>query len=233
MPAAGPVVRCRVHRGLQWRRRPRPDGYDTIHLQRRANHGGGDVQSPPISPQQAVSLCRLRDGVLGLVVSHSVHVSLAAYLQSRIWQPMGAEADARWVMDGSGKETAFCCFNATLRRSGAVRLGAGARLRVERQADHSSPVAAGCHKRSGASVRTVRCDRVLGLWLPVMVATRSAPAVCTARRSWSGDRRRSSITLGDGPHGLRLKAAGDRALGRRRHCGWRLCHGTAGRPGPA
>ncbi len=53
--------------------------------------------------------------VLGLVVSHVVHMSLAAYLQSRIWQPMGAEADARWVIDGSGQETAFCCFNATLR----------------------------------------------------------------------------------------------------------------------
>ncbi len=53
--------------------------------------------------------------VLGLVISHAVHMSLAAYLQSRVWQPMGAESDARWVVDGSGQETAFCCFNATLR----------------------------------------------------------------------------------------------------------------------
>ena len=28
---------------------------------------------------------------------------------------MGAEADATWVVDGSGTEAAFCCFSATLR----------------------------------------------------------------------------------------------------------------------
>lgn len=53
--------------------------------------------------------------VLGLIVSHAVHMSLADYLQRRIWQPMGAEADARWVVDASGQEVAYCCFNATLR----------------------------------------------------------------------------------------------------------------------
>jgi CubicO group peptidase (beta-lactamase class C family) len=53
--------------------------------------------------------------VLGLAVSHAVHMPLAQYLQSRIWQPMGAEADATWVVDGTGQEVANCCFNATLR----------------------------------------------------------------------------------------------------------------------
>ena len=53
--------------------------------------------------------------VLGLVVSHAVHMPLAQYLQSRIWQPMGAEADASWVVDGTGHEVANCCFSATLR----------------------------------------------------------------------------------------------------------------------
>jgi CubicO group peptidase (beta-lactamase class C family) len=53
--------------------------------------------------------------VLGLIVANATHMSLAAYLQSRIWQPMGAEADATWVVDHSDTEPAFCCFNATLR----------------------------------------------------------------------------------------------------------------------
>ncbi|MGA3402641.1 MAG: serine hydrolase [Acetobacteraceae bacterium] len=53
--------------------------------------------------------------VLGLVLTHAVGMSPAAYLQSRIWQPMGAEADATWTVDHSGQEVAYCCFSAVLR----------------------------------------------------------------------------------------------------------------------
>ncbi|HET8996526.1 MAG TPA: serine hydrolase [Acetobacteraceae bacterium] len=53
--------------------------------------------------------------ILGLVLAHATHGSLAAYLQSRIWQPMGAEADASWITDRTGHELAFCCISATLR----------------------------------------------------------------------------------------------------------------------
>ena len=53
--------------------------------------------------------------VLGLVLTHAVGMSAAAYLQSRIWQPMGAEADASWTIDHDGQEVAFCCFSAVLR----------------------------------------------------------------------------------------------------------------------
>jgi CubicO group peptidase (beta-lactamase class C family) len=81
------------------------------------------------SPEQVVAMFNTREvppgtrfhyasietEVLGLVVSNAVHMPLAQYLQSRIWQPMGAEADASWVADGSGHEVAYCCFNATLR----------------------------------------------------------------------------------------------------------------------
>lgn len=52
---------------------------------------------------------------LGLVIANATHESLAVYLQSRIWQPMGAEADATWVVNTSGTEVAMCCFSATLR----------------------------------------------------------------------------------------------------------------------
>jgi CubicO group peptidase (beta-lactamase class C family) len=53
--------------------------------------------------------------VLGLVLRAATGRSLAEYLSDRIWQPMGAEADASWVIDGSGQETAFAYFNAVLR----------------------------------------------------------------------------------------------------------------------
>ena len=80
-------------------------------------------------PAQAVALFNTREAppdthfnyggvqteVLGLVLTHAVGMSAAAYLQSRIWQPMGAEADAIWTVDHSGQEVAYCCFNAVLR----------------------------------------------------------------------------------------------------------------------
>ncbi|MGE0094119.1 MAG: serine hydrolase domain-containing protein [Alphaproteobacteria bacterium] len=53
--------------------------------------------------------------VLGLVVARATGQSLADYLRSRIWQKIGAEADASWIVDTRGVEVAYCCFNAVLR----------------------------------------------------------------------------------------------------------------------
>jgi CubicO group peptidase (beta-lactamase class C family) len=53
--------------------------------------------------------------VLGLVLRATVGMSLAEYLSNRVWQPLGAEADANWVLDATGQETAWCCVSATLR----------------------------------------------------------------------------------------------------------------------
>ncbi len=53
--------------------------------------------------------------VLGLVLRHAVGRPVAEYLQDKIWQPMGAEADATWLIDRSGQEATYCCFNAVLR----------------------------------------------------------------------------------------------------------------------
>ena len=53
--------------------------------------------------------------VLGLVLTHAVGRPVAAYLQEKIWQPIGAEADATWLVDRAGQEATFCCFNAVLR----------------------------------------------------------------------------------------------------------------------
>ena len=53
--------------------------------------------------------------VLGLVVARATGQPLADYLRSRIWEKIGAEADASWVIDTKGVEVAYCCFNAVLR----------------------------------------------------------------------------------------------------------------------
>jgi CubicO group peptidase (beta-lactamase class C family) len=53
--------------------------------------------------------------VLGLVLRHAIGRPLAEYLQEKIWEPIGAEADATWLIDRSGQEAAWCCLNAVLR----------------------------------------------------------------------------------------------------------------------
>ncbi|MGY6410802.1 MAG: serine hydrolase domain-containing protein [Alkalilacustris sp.] len=67
---------------------------------------------------------------LGLVLEAATGMPLADYLASRLWGPMGAEADAFWSTDRRGQEFALCCLNATLRdyaRFGRLYLEGGAR----------------------------------------------------------------------------------------------------------
>jgi CubicO group peptidase (beta-lactamase class C family) len=53
--------------------------------------------------------------VLGLVLRRAVNLTLADYLSTRVWRPMGAEADASWGVDNSDQETAQCCLSAVAR----------------------------------------------------------------------------------------------------------------------
>ena len=53
--------------------------------------------------------------VLGLVLARATSRPVAEYLQEKIWQPIGAEADATWLIDNSGQEVTACCLNAVLR----------------------------------------------------------------------------------------------------------------------
>jgi CubicO group peptidase (beta-lactamase class C family) len=59
--------------------------------------------------------------VLGLVLRAATGRNLSEYLSEKIWQPMGAEADATWLIDAGGYETGYMGINATLRDWG--RLG--------------------------------------------------------------------------------------------------------------
>ena len=53
--------------------------------------------------------------VLGLVLHGAVDKSASSYLQERVWEPIGAEADAMWLLDAEGFEVAHFGFNAVLR----------------------------------------------------------------------------------------------------------------------
>jgi CubicO group peptidase (beta-lactamase class C family) len=53
--------------------------------------------------------------MLGLVLASAVGQPVAEYLEQKIWQPIGAEADATWLIDNAGHESTFCCLNAVLR----------------------------------------------------------------------------------------------------------------------
>ncbi|MBI3507464.1 MAG: serine hydrolase [Proteobacteria bacterium] len=53
--------------------------------------------------------------VLGNVLVAATGRKMADYAAEKLWQKLGAEAGASWVIDRAGYESAFCCFQATLR----------------------------------------------------------------------------------------------------------------------
>jgi CubicO group peptidase (beta-lactamase class C family) len=53
--------------------------------------------------------------VLAVVLHHAVGKSASEYLQEKIWLPVGAEANASWLVDAQGFEVAHGFFNAVLR----------------------------------------------------------------------------------------------------------------------
>lgn len=67
--------------------------------------------------------------ILGMVLRAATGETLASYLESRIWKPLGMESDAYWLVDGEGMELAFGGLNAVLRdyaRLGQLYLNDGA-----------------------------------------------------------------------------------------------------------
>jgi len=72
-----------------------------------------NVRSVPAGTK--FSYASVETEVLGLVLAAAVGRPVAEYLQEKIWQPIGAEADATWIIDRSGQEVTYCCFNAVLR----------------------------------------------------------------------------------------------------------------------
>jgi CubicO group peptidase (beta-lactamase class C family) len=53
--------------------------------------------------------------VLGMVLREATGQDLSSYLEEKIWQRVGMESDALWIVDGEGMELAFGGLNAVLR----------------------------------------------------------------------------------------------------------------------
>src|SRR5262249_23228866 len=53
--------------------------------------------------------------VLGVVLREATGKLLSDYVQEKIWQPIGTEADAKWLLDAEGFELPHFGFNAVLR----------------------------------------------------------------------------------------------------------------------
>ena len=54
--------------------------------------------------------------VLGLLVEKAFDDNISHLVSTKLLQPMGAEADAKWLLDGDKKhEKAFCCYNGVAR----------------------------------------------------------------------------------------------------------------------
>ena len=87
--------------------------------------GGADAVMPftqrEVAPGTRFKYASGETEVLGLVVRAAVGRPLAEYLSEKIWKPMGAEADATWMIDAGGNELGYMGLNATLRDWG--RLG--------------------------------------------------------------------------------------------------------------
>jgi CubicO group peptidase (beta-lactamase class C family) len=53
--------------------------------------------------------------VLGLVLAAATMRTVSDYAAEKLWQPLGAEADATWIIDATGQEITFAYVNAVLR----------------------------------------------------------------------------------------------------------------------
>jgi CubicO group peptidase (beta-lactamase class C family) len=68
-----------------------------------------------VPPGRRFSYASVETVVLGLVLSHATRRTLSDYAREKLWQPLGAEADATWNIDATGQEIVFAYFNAVLR----------------------------------------------------------------------------------------------------------------------
>ena len=60
--------------------------------------------------------------VLGLVLAAATKRTVSDYAAEKLWQPLGAEADATWIIDATGRKSRFAYVNAVLRDWGRLGL---------------------------------------------------------------------------------------------------------------
>jgi CubicO group peptidase (beta-lactamase class C family) len=67
------------------------------------------------APGMRFSYASAETVVLGLVLAAATRKTVSDYAAEKLWQPLGAEADATWIIDTVGQEVTFAYVNAVLR----------------------------------------------------------------------------------------------------------------------
>ncbi len=57
----------------------------------------------------------IEPGVLGVTLRYATKSTVSDYLHQKVWEQIGAESDASWMIDAQGFEVAHTHFNAVLR----------------------------------------------------------------------------------------------------------------------
>jgi len=66
-------------------------------------------------PGQSFSYSSAESLVLGVVVAKATGRTVSDFASEVLWQPLGAESDARWNIDATGQEVTYAYYNAVLR----------------------------------------------------------------------------------------------------------------------
>ena len=88
------------------------------------------AQLPRVAPPgERFNYNTAESNLLGEVLRSAIGMNAAPYLSQKIWQPMGMESDANWLLSlPEDRETGGCCISATLRdyaRLGLLALADG------------------------------------------------------------------------------------------------------------
>ena len=100
----------------------------TARTYKQQSAGGVDILAPFASREREVPAgtrfyyASSETVTLALALRAAVGVPLADYLSEKVWKPMGAEADASWLIDAAGFEVGFVGLNVTLRDYGRLGL---------------------------------------------------------------------------------------------------------------
>ncbi len=71
-----------------------------------------EFEHPPGTHQHYLNICTQ---MLGIILKRVSGKTVTAYLQEKIWHPLGMESDGFWNTDKQLLERTFCCMNASAR----------------------------------------------------------------------------------------------------------------------
>jgi len=100
-----------------------------IHYKEIQNHVGGNLEfywgkdlskdilniHPVLTPGQHFEYSNINTQLLAMILERATGMNVSAYLQEKIWKPIGMEYPASWSLSKEGPEgveKAFCCLNA-------------------------------------------------------------------------------------------------------------------------